>query len=168
MSAMSSRTNMLVFHAHKLSQLLGSHEGDENKALSPSIEIAISSVLKDAWLAWLRELNVLLGGDDKIIESVNAFAQKPLNQLPDMQHLINLKQQPHTWLRNLLDRIDPAFQDLAVNKASAQKSGAVDSNAINIVSVDEPETVEESIVLESIISEFKQYINQIRSQHVEW
>lgn len=175
MSDLSTKTNRALFHVQNLLGLqdlmaeMSSASGEKvvgfKESYVESTTAAVNALLKEAWLAWLNELGDLLKNKGGTFVGVTDFLQPPLNELPDVQPLINLNQQPHTWLSMLLDRIDPESNYVDASKLAQKASSTANSNAIDLISTDKPSEQDE---LKLILNEFKQHISHTRAQQVEW
>lgn len=154
----SDLTNKYLYHAQRLLSVLS--DTDLNK----SAELAITLCLKSALESWLEELVDYVHSQKPVNTALKMFFSQTESDIPDVQHLINLKQQPNTWLSQLLYRL-VQLEDL--NAVSVADSSTNQSSEIqNLIPTTSVEAVDDS--LSFVISGFKEYVVQVRSQHVEW
>lgn len=157
--------NAYLFYSQRLLHLLNSSLSIEHQADKMAITAAVCLSLKQAWLAWLKELSTYVGSE---VQDLNSLLSSGMNHHPEVQLLNDLRKQPANWLAQLIIFLEPRLNTPTVLNESDEEVQAMNaSSRINILQVGSEE-LSETEKLNAVISEFKAYINSVRSRQAEW
>jgi|GEM_PF-1746203 len=176
MSALSQQTNAGLFHAQKLIELIASFKMDSAPSrndgsialqVAPegsqqSIEYAAWQCVKTAWLNWLIEVNEFGASDASLPLSFDALCRQSHVKNPNLVHLINLNLEPSSWVSELLKRVGESG---AVSQIAKAKPTDNAFNALNLVDLDNKSELE---IIKGVVADFKQHVQDTRSQQQEW
>ena len=164
MDEWGGKTNAQLYYASKLlSAYSESLEGDQATASAALLNGAALSI-KEAWLCWLNELGVILNCQNETFTRLQDLLDHPVANLPDVQGLKSLKEEPNNWLGDLLLLVDDIGRSIQIDKVYA---GGDNDNPLKMRPVDE-KVQTEYIRLFELMKQFKEYIQNVRALHVEW
>ncbi len=157
--------NAYLFYAQRLLNLFNSSTLIQHQADKMALTSAICLSLKQTWQAWLKELSVYVGKD--LADSHLLFSTE-FNQHPEIQLLMDIKKQPANWLSSLMIFFEPRL-----NTPTVLDEGESDVQNVNVAARIElvqvaQEDVSELDQLNKVISDFKTYIQSVRSRQAEW
>lgn len=170
MISWQSRTNRNLFYAGQcLAKLDEESIGQSNGELQLS---AFWLHLHEGFACWLNELAGFSKHQGAMFASLDGMLSSEFGQNPECQRLINLKEEPNSWLRQLVIRTDTPGQladfisQLSTRKKSTERSAhAPKVMAIAVKNLDERD---EPLVARETYTQMKRYIEEVRAQQTEW
>tara|TARA_R110001592_G_C13002314_1_gene736012 strand:- start:135 stop:647 length:513 start_codon:yes stop_codon:yes gene_type:complete len=160
-----NEVNAYLFYAQRVLHLLSSATLIEHQADKMALTASVCLSLKQAWQAWLKELSTYVGKDILDYSELNLPENK---SHPEIQLLNDIMKQPTNWLSQLVLFLEPRINTPTVIDTSGEEdlSENVSSSRINLFQLTEDLSEDEK--LKRVISEFKTYINSVRSRQAEW
>lgn len=159
--------NAYLFYAQRLLHLKKTAALVEQQTDNMAVMAATCLSLKQAWNAWLKELSVYVGAE--IPDYASLFSSE-YAQHPEVEALNELSKLKHNWLSDLLKFCEPrlnirAKQDISEDDGGQSLASPV---MINVLQIDPEPSLSEDEHLSQVLTEFKSYINAVRSRQSEW
>ena len=174
------KTDAAVFHAQQLLSFVptvsqeknagenaGESAGKGAGAATPrgdSCEVSVWLLLREAGLLWLNELAHYSQYSGPMFKSFEEFAASGYSKNPEAEYLINLNQQPDSWVYRMLSvATSPGavFDSVAGRDA---KPSVIQPGLIAVSASSEEDNASPGRVLR----EFKTYISDVRARQTEW
>ena len=160
-----------LFHAQCLLRLRD--DMGSEKPMSSMFDSSVALQLIQGWRAWLNELASFSQYRGPVFESLQAMTNSELSNNPELQALINLKQDPNSWVSRLCNMSAVPDQQLLSSEnqtslaASEQKAHA--SQQITLVNISHERTGESSpMAYQDVLEQFKQHVLEVRARQIEW
>lgn len=188
-----AKTNAMLFHAEHFLALAAAHDqGDGSGAVTSvaavsdnvsslalredSCELALSLILYEALRVWVNELQVYIDPSAPELSNLESVWAVTTEDQPEWQYLINLKQDPYSWLNVILSQATrPASvlakfegQKVSAAQAAAQQEAAEASGMISIAQLaTKPKTLQ-TMTRAELLGAFKSYIKEVRARQAYW
>lgn len=162
-----SEVNAYLFYSNRLLNLLSSASLIEHHVDKMALTAAVCLSLKQAWQSWLKELSTYVGNDIPDYTSLLLIENR---SHPEIQFLLEVNKLKNNWLSLMLSYFEPRLNTPSiVDKADDdQLAGKESLSRIDALQVNTEVTYSDAEQLSSVISEFKAYINAVRSRQAEW
>jgi len=166
-----NEVNAYLFYSQRILNLLNSSALIEAQADKMALTASVCLSLKQAWQAWLKELSTYVGKD---ISEYSALFLPENNTHPEIQCLNDVNRLANNWLSQLVLFFEPRLNTPSLLEPEGEELAViVSSTRINLLQVEDEsyECVQEASEAEKlslVISEFKAYINSVRSRQAEW
>ena len=161
MGGEQSQTNAPLFYAQ---YLMSMHEKVSVASKQQDQYALLTSTwlcLKESWCCWLNELSSYMNLDRTESDQSHDLKYLLSTGLPEGQLLAGLLESSESWLSILLQRTAKPTERL---KPKVSERGT-SNNLISLVSMDD---MDESDLVEHVLTEFKKYIESVRLRQVEW
>ena len=164
MNEWKSKTNAQLYYASKLLSAYKGSRGGAQVGISAALRNGAALSIKEAWLCWLNELGVILNCQNETFTCLQGLLDHPVANLPDVQGLKSLKEEPNDWLGDLLLLVDDIGRSIQIDKVHADEGN---DNPLKMHSIDDGVQTEYDKLF-GLIDQLKSYIQGVRAQHVEW
>jgi len=161
MGQSQTKTNDPLFYAQRLLSIYQKSKTSSSQQDQHALMTGVWLCVKESWFFWVNELSAYMN-----LERAEGYQLDEMDilldaDLPEGQLLLGLLDDSQSWLSLLLKRIGEPTKRLK----SSKNGGASDVNLIALVSMDE---VDEGVLIERVLLEFKKYIESVRVRQVEW
>lgn len=183
-----AKTNAMLFHAEHFLALAAANEqcadtqtdtsvGTGNLALrEDSCELAFLLSLYEALRVWVNELQAYIDPSASALNNLERVWAMNTAEQPEWQYLINLKQQPYSWLSVLLSQVaGPAavlakFDDRKASaaQAAAQQEAAEASGMISITQLTTRRDTAQTMTQSELLAGFQSYVKEVRARQAYW
>ena len=160
MGQSQTKTNDPLFYAQRLLSIYQKNKTSSSQQDQNALMTGVWLCVKESWLFWLSELSAYMNLERAEGYQLNEVDILLEADLPEGQLLLGLLDDSQSWLSILLKRIGEPTK-----RIKPLKTGGVDTGLITLVSLDE---VEEGVLIERVLLEFKNYIESVRVRQVEW
>lgn len=164
MRSLAQETNDRLFYAQNLLECYG--QSDDPRA-QKALDYAVWLCLRSTWIAWLQEVAEYAGLAPGSISRFRHLLQDEGQQHATVQHLINLKSSPDSWLSQLLERID-GDDVLILQQRRVETATQSAPEGLSLKNLDVQNDVDDIERLEGVLAGFKDYIRFTREQQQEW
>lgn len=158
MSHFRSETNKRLYHSQYLIQQASQEQGNAEESLRYAAWLS----LRASWDIWCQELFEHLHLPAGQFSTFADLYQAPFVSDPAIQHLINLKETPDSWLSILLSQIDGFLRPAVKHEPGKQQKISP-----GLIASDAEEPTEQAMI-EAVFKDMKAYIQFTREQQVEW
>ena len=161
MSQWQSQTNASLFYAQRLMSI---YEKDRETLIQQDQHALLMGAwlcLKESWVCWLNELSAYMNLERPDGYQLDDLTLLLNSGLPEGQLLLGLTENPDSWLAIMLERVLKPTERLNTTVKSNESS----LELISLVSTDK---VDEGLLIDKTLSEFKQYIESVRVRQIEW
>jgi uncharacterized membrane-anchored protein YjiN (DUF445 family) len=160
-----SEVNAYLFYAQRTLYLLNSTSLIEQQVDKMALRASVCLLLKQAWESWLKELSSYVGRD--IPEYASLLLAEYKNH-PEVQCLLDVNKQNNNWLALMLSYFEPRLNTPSTLNTEGESEDSTLSARINVVQLEVNKELSDEEKLKTVMTEFKAYINTVRSRQAEW
>ena len=162
MNLLSQETNTRLYHVQSVINCADASDSPKERL---GLEYMAWLGLQSAWYAWMTELANQGARSASNPRSLDDLLRSDFRQDSGVQHLINLKASPDSWLSTLLARVGEG--DV---QACRQDSGPATQAAKGVgeLSLKDVSAETEIECLQRVLLGFKDYIQFTREHRQEW
>lgn len=165
MQSYTQETNNRLYYAQCL---LHCRDSGANGREQQALDYAGWLCLQAVWKAWLQELADNAGMAPGSMCNYSSLMDSTLKQNAVVQHLINLKATPHSWLNHLLKRIEHDDVKTETVQAARDSARPIAPEGLSLKQLDDEQSITESECLLQVLAGLKDHIQFTREQQLEW
>tara|TARA_R110002167_G_scaffold362322_2_gene581353 strand:+ start:358 stop:882 length:525 start_codon:yes stop_codon:yes gene_type:complete len=164
-----SEVNAYLFYSNRLLNLVSSTILIEQHVDKMALTAAVCLSLKQAWMSWLKELSGYVGSE---IPDYASLLSAEHSSHPEVQCLLDVSKQKNNWLSLMMSYFElrlntPSIMN-GLDDDKEQLTDKISLSRIDALQIDTEMKNSEEVQLSTVITEFKLYVNAVRSRQAEW